>query len=185
MLTSFVVLFFDGHIWAFIRKVAPEPPDRALLFISEWGLYVFYLIFAGLLVYALLRKRRDLRNLCIAWVKAEVIFGFAVVRVMKIIFGRARPPVGSGFDFFSLHDRYNSFPSGHAADAFVSGIFLFYLLGHSKYRFVPLLYALVMALLRIIVYEHHPSDVTMGMAIGILGAGLVLFIDKPEQPPAR
>ncbi len=184
-LTAFVVLFFDDHIRVFVRRIAPEPPDRTLLFISEWGLYVFYLIFAGLLVYALLRKRGDLKNLCIAWVQAEVVFGFAVVRVMKIIFGRARPPIGSEFGFFSLHDRYNSFPSGHAADAFVSGIFLFYLLRHSKYRFVPLLYALVMALLRVLVYEHHPSDIIAGMAIGIWGASLLLLRDKPDRQRAR
>ncbi|MBW1859423.1 MAG: phosphatase PAP2 family protein [Deltaproteobacteria bacterium] len=147
-------------------------------------MYIFYLIFAGLLVHALVQKREDLKNLCIAWVKAEVIFGFAAVRVMKIIFGRARPPVGFDFSFFSLHDRHNSFPSGHAADAFVSGVFLFYLLRDSKYRFAPLLYALLMALLRVLVYEHHPSDVTMGMAVGIWGASLMLFRERPERPRA-
>jgi membrane-associated phospholipid phosphatase len=142
-------------------------------------------VFAALLTYALIRKETPLKNLCIAWVKAEVIFGFALVRVMKIVFGRARPPIGSEFDFLSLHDRYNSFPSGHAADAFISGVFLFYLLRHSKCRFVPLLYALFMALSRVLVYEHHPSDVTAGAAIGIWGASLMLFRKKPQRPPAR
>ena len=184
-LSSVVVLFLDGQIWILISKIAPASPNRTLLFFSKRGLYVFYLVFAALLTYALVRKETPLKNLCIAWLKAEVVFGFALVRVMKILLGRARPPMGSEFDFFSIHNRYNSFPSGHAADAFVSGVFLFYLLRHSKYRFVPLLYAFLMALSRVLVYEHHPSDVIAGAAIGIWGASFMLFRGKPESPRAR
>jgi len=181
-LVALVTLFFDGQIWMFIREIVHEPRNRTLLFISKRGLYVFYLIFAGLLVYALVQKREGLKNLCIAYVKAELIFGFAVVRALKIVFGRARPSVGRAFTFFSLDDQYNSFPSGHSADAFIAGIFLCYLLRDSKYRFVPLLYALLMAFLRILVTEHHPSDVTAGAAIGIWGAGLLLFQDRSDGP---
>ncbi len=83
-------------------------------------------------------------------------------------------PVGSEFSFFSFDDRYNSFPSGHSADAFVSGIFLFYLLRHSRYRVVPIGYAILMGVMRIAVSAHHPSDVVAGMAIGVLGACLIL-----------
>jgi membrane-associated phospholipid phosphatase len=96
---------------------------------------------------------------------------------MKIVFGRARPEYGAEFTFFSLDAHYNSFPSGHSADAFVSGVFLFYLMKRSKYnayRLLPLAYALLMAVSRVIVSAHYPSDIVAGMAIGILGACFVL-----------
>jgi membrane-associated phospholipid phosphatase len=179
-LAAVAMFFFDGHIWILVRKVVPEPRNRTLLFFSKRGLYVFYFVFAGLMTYALISKEEALKNLCIAYVKAEVVFGFLVVRIAKIVFGRARPTVGSDFTFFSLDDKYNAFPSGHSADAFISGVFLFYLLRHSKYRFLPLLYAVLMAVLRVLVTEHHPSDVTAGAAVGIWGAILLLFLHKPS-----
>ena len=96
---------------------------------------------------------------------------------MKIVFGRARPNIGSEFTFLSIKADYNSFPSGHSADAFVSGIFLFYLLKNSKYsayRYLPLLYAATIALSRIAVNAHYPSDVIAGATIGIFGAWFYL-----------
>jgi undecaprenyl-diphosphatase len=178
-----VMLFFDGQIWILVRKVVPEPRNRTLLFFSKRGLYLLYVVFAGLMAYALIKKETALKNLCIAYVKAEVVFGFLVVRIAKIVLGRERPTLGSDFTFFSLDDQFNAFPSGHSADAFISGVFLFYLLRHSSYRFVPLFYAVLMALLRVLVTEHHPSDVTAGAAIGIWGAILLLFRHKPIGPP--
>jgi undecaprenyl-diphosphatase len=96
---------------------------------------------------------------------------------MKIVLGRARPDYGAEFTFFSLDAHYNSFPSGHSADAFVSSVFLYYLLKDSRYgayRFLPPAYALVIAVSRVVVSAHYPSDVIAGVAIGILGAYLVL-----------
>jgi hypothetical protein len=53
-------------------------------------------------------------------------------------------------------------PSGHAAAAFVSGVFLYYLLKQSKYagcRFLPLIYAFFITVYRVFVSAHYPSDV--------------------------
>ncbi len=96
-----------------------------------------------------------------------------VVRLLKFVLGRGRPGYGPGFTFFETSFKYNAFPSGHSADAFVSGVFLFYLLNQSKYagyRFLPLIYAFLIAISRVFVSSHYPSDVAAGMAIGILGA---------------
>ena len=108
-----------------------------------------------------------------AYVKAQLIFAFVLVRILKIVLGRARPGHGAEFTFFSFAFRYNSFPSGHSADAFVSGVFLYYLLKNSKYsacRFLPLIYAFLIAVSRVFISSHYPSDVAAGMVIGILGA---------------
>ena len=167
----------DVQVWAFIRNQISLDVISISKLVSKRGLYLFYGIFAGLIGYSFFKKNSRLKTICLDYLKTQLIFSFGVARCMKIVFGRARPDYGAEFTFFSLDAHYNSFPSGHSADAFVSGVFLFYLLKNSRhkaYRFLPLAYAFVMAVLRIIVSAHYPSDVIAGMAIGILGAYFIL-----------
>ena len=145
--------------------------------ITNYGLYLFYLIFGGIAIYAFVRKERDLIAFCGAYIIAQLVFSLMVVRLLKFVLGRARPGWGAEFTFFATGYKYNAFPSGHAADAVVSGVFLFYLLNQSNfagYRFLPLIYAILIAISRVLVSSHYPSDVAAGMAIGILGAWYLL-----------
>ena len=174
VLAPFVILFiFDTRLWLTARDFIPPDDYFIAKLITNWGLYVFYAIFAALLVYSFIRKNRKLTGLCLAYLKVQLIVSFAVVRFLKIVLGRGRPGDGTEFTLFSLNSRYNSLPSGHATDAFVSGVFLYYLFRHSKYanyRFLPLIYAFLIAVSRVFVSAHYPSDVAAGMFIGILGA---------------
>ena len=168
-----VLLAFDSQIWIFIKHLIPPDVYSFFKALSKRGLYVFYFIFAGLMIYAVNKKDGRLKGIVWQYLKAQFIFSFGVVRCMKIIFGRGRPKYGGEFTFFSLDSHYNSFPSGHSADAFVSGVFLYYLLRYSKYskyRFLPFVYALFIAFSRVAVSAHYLSDVVAGMAIGLLGA---------------
>ena len=182
-LLGVVVLFaFDTQIWISIKNLIQPEFFRIPKAFTKWGLYVFYSIFAGLVIYALYKKDRKLKGIWWAYLKAQLIFSFGVVRFMKIFFGRARPKYGGEFTFFSFDSHYNSFPSGHSADAFVSGVFLYYLLKYSKYskyRFLPLVYALMIAFSRVVVSAHYMSDAVAGMAIGTLGA--YFFLSKQHE----
>ena len=168
-----ILLFFDTRLWLTARDLIPPDFYFIAKLITNWGLYVFYAIFAAIFVSSFIEKKQKLTGLCLAYLKAQLIVSFAVVRILKIVLGRARPGHGTEFTLFSLNSSYNSLPSGHAADAFVSGVFLYYLLRQSKYtnyRFLPLIYAFLIAVSRVFVSAHYPSDVSAGMAIGILGA---------------
>ena len=186
-LLGIVVLFaFDTQIWIFVKNLIPPDVLYIPKAVSKRGLYVFYFIFAGLMIYALYKKNQRLKDLWWAYIKAQFIFSFGVVRFMKIFFGRARPKYGGEFTFFSLDSHYNSFPSGHSADAFVSGVFLYYVLKYSKhstYRFLPLAYALMIAFSRVAVSAHYLSDVFAGMSIGILGA--YIYLSKHHEKHRR
>jgi membrane-associated phospholipid phosphatase len=185
-LLPFVILFiFDTRLWLSARDLVPPDYYFIAKLITNWGLYVFYAIFAALFVYSFIGKNRKLTGLCLAYLKAQLIVSFAVVRILKILLGRARPGHGADFTFFSLNSHYNAFPSGHSADAFVSGVFLYYLLKQSKYaggRFLPLIYAFFIAVSRVFVSAHYPSDVAGGMAIGIMGAWLFISRLKDQAP---
>ena len=173
-LLLFASLFiFDTRLWLTARNLIPPNYYFIAQLITNWGLYIFYAIFAALFVYSFIGKNRKLTHLCLAYLKAQLIFSFAAVRFLKIVLGRARPGHGTEFTLFSLNSSYNSLPSGHAADAFVSGVFLYLLLKQTKYthyRFLPLIFAFLIAVSRVFVSAHYPSDVAAGMAIGILGA---------------
>jgi len=183
-LLSIPVLFvFDTPVWHAARDLVE--PDYLYIaeFLTHYGLYFFYLIMAVFLVDAFIRKDRQHIQIGWAYIKAQLVFSLVVVRLLKTVLGRGRPGYGPGFTFFDTSFKYNSFPSGHAADAFVSGVFLFYLLKHSKYsgyRFLPLIYASAIALSRVFVSSHYPSDVAAGTVIGILGAWF--FISRIRHP---
>jgi len=95
--------------------------------------------------------------------------------IIKRIIGRARPFVAGSdvwaYDPFHWHPRYASFPSGHATTAFaalfaIGAIF-------PQARALMWIYAVLMALSRVVVTAHHPSDVIAGAVLGAAGALLV------------
>ena len=75
------------------------------------------------------------------------------------------------YKFFLWRVEYASFPSGHATTAFAAAVAF----GALWPRLRPLLwtYAIVIALSRVIVTAHHPSDVVAGAIAGAVGALLV------------
>lgn len=172
-----ILFIFDTPIWQAARDLVE--PDYLYLpeLFTHWGVYLFYLIFGAILSYAFIKKNRKLVKIGLAYIKAQVVFSLVVVRLLKVLLGRARPGYDPEFAFFETSFKYNSFPSGHSADAFVSGVFLYYLLKQSPYtgyRFLPLIFAFLIAVSRVFVSSHYPSDVAAGMTIGILGAWFFL-----------
>jgi undecaprenyl-diphosphatase len=171
-LISAVLFRFDPFLSASAQSMISGQLENIFDFISDAGLRLFYLIFAGLLIFALIKKNRHVRDLFLVYLKAELVFSFVVVRTLKFLFGRARPAYGSEFTFFSFNSHFNAFPSGHSADAAVAAAVLFFLLKDSpykKWRFVPAVPAILVAGARFLCGAHHLSDVIAGCAIGVFG----------------
>ena len=181
---TLVLFAYDHQISTFAQKHLTDIIKSSAKLFSDTGVAFFYLIFAILLVYSYLKKSRRLKEVIWAYLKTQIIFSFLTVRILKIGLGRARPNYGSEFTFFSMQADFNSFPSGHSADAFVSAVFLFYLLKYSrfaKYRFLPLIFAFLIAASRVAGVTHFASDAVAGAAIGIFGA--CFFISRLQKPP--
>jgi membrane-associated phospholipid phosphatase len=95
---------------------------------------------------------------------------------VKRLIGRARPLVEGGADPFIYRPlgwnvEYASLPSGHATDAFAIAMAL----GALWPRARPVLwtYAVVIAVSRVVLTAHFPSDVMAGAVVGVVGALLV------------
>jgi membrane-associated phospholipid phosphatase len=94
-----------------------------------------------------------------------------VTEVLKYAVGRGRPFVGGEgnvlhFSHFASNPAYASFPSGHATTAFalamaVSAVW-------PQARVAMAIYALIIAMSRLVLLAHHPSDVVAGAMIGIV-----------------
>ena len=96
--------------------------------------------------------------------------------IIKNMIGRARPFVVAGPDVwayepFTWHARYASFPSGHATTAFAALVAIGAIFPQA--RALMWIYAVLIALSRVVVTAHHPSDVIGGAIVGAVGAVMV------------
>ena len=98
--------------------------------------------------------------------------------VLKWIVGRGRPFVGGeanafNFTHFAGTEAYASFPSGHAITAAALAFAVSALWPQT--RMVMIVYAVLIALSRLVLLAHHPSDVVAGALVGVIGAMFVRY----------
>jgi membrane-associated phospholipid phosphatase len=140
-----------------------------------WPCGILIIALAGLAAAAQRLARLTLVSLI---VRLEFIFVALalpglVVTVVKRLIGRVRPSVVGPFAYvpFSWRPDYASMPSGHATTAFAVAVAF----GALWPRARPLLwlYALLIALSRVIIAAHYPSDVIAGACVGGFGALII------------
>jgi membrane-associated phospholipid phosphatase len=112
----------------------------------------------------------------LGFVFLAVGFPGLVVTIVKRIIGRARPLIEDKLDPFfyrplGWNADFASLPSGHATNAFAAAVALGALWPKGRPLFWT--YALIIAVSRVVVAAHHPSDVLAGAVAGILGAVIV------------
>ena len=94
------------------------------------------------------------------------------VNVLKRLIGRARPFVTGdnvwSYVPFSWSAAYASLPSGHATTAFSALVAIGALVPQA--RALLWIYAILIALSRVVVSAHYPSDVIAGAVVGAVGA---------------
>jgi membrane-associated phospholipid phosphatase len=174
-------------VWS-IRRVRSLPPWAVAFFsfATDFGLSGWFLWPTGLMLVALALVYRPSAPLCVRGVLSAVAvrlgFLFAAIAVpglfvaiVKRLIGRARPFIEGSDTWaylpFAWRPDYASFPSGHATSAFAAAVAIGAL--WPKARPVMWIYAVLIALSRVAVGAHHPSDVIAGAIVGSLGALLV------------
>jgi undecaprenyl-diphosphatase len=98
--------------------------------------------------------------------------------IVKWVVGRGRPFAGGEVDAFNfVHfagaEAYASFPSGHAIASFALAFAVTAVWPQA--RVVMIVYAFLIALSRLVLLAHHPSDVVAGALIGVVGAMSVQY----------
>jgi len=97
------------------------------------------------------------------------------VSIIKRFIGRARPFVGGTDPYlylpFGWRADYASLPSGHATTAFAALVAIGAVFPQA--RALMWIYAVLIAISRVVVGAHHPSDVVAAAFVGAGGAWLV------------
>jgi membrane-associated phospholipid phosphatase len=188
-----VVLFFIVFIDAPVIRAVLHLPRWAIWpfeQITDFGLSGWFLWPLGLLFLALAALPPPLTGVSqavLAAVMVRIGFLFTAIAlpglfaaIIKRMIGRARPTVflpghvdPFAFAPFVWHAEYASLPSGHATTAFAVLVAFGSL--WPRARAVALLYAAAIALSRIVVLGHFPSDVIAGAVVGTVGALLVRY----------
>jgi len=179
-----VVLLLDA---AAIKAVLRLPGWLAWFFdqITDFGKSGWFLWPLGILFLALaaLPGLPRMPQLVLAVVMVRVGFLFVAIAapslfgtIIKRMIGRARPLVGGSLDPylfspFKWTAEYASLPSGHATTVFAVVVAFGTL--WPRARTVLWVYALLIAVSRVVLTAHYPSDVLAGAVVGIGGALVV------------
>ena len=166
-------LFLDRDVTEFFYHIKNSDFVYMMKYVTRLGEATLYLA-AALVIYLVHRKSETGYAQKALFFMATILVSGIFVNVVKGIIGRFRPiewlkNESYGFDNFSfLEYTANSFPSGHATTAFAIGVSLMFLF--PKYRAVFLLFAVTVALSRVVLYQHYLSDVMAGAVVGSVTA---------------
>ncbi|HMF25867.1 MAG TPA: phosphatase PAP2 family protein [Pseudolabrys sp.] len=150
---------------------------------SGWFLWPLGLLFATLSALPPILTPFSQRVLAAAMVRVGFLFAAIAVpslfvTIIKRMIGRARPMVGGSLDPslfrpFIWRVEYAGMPSGHATTAFA--VLVAFGTLWPRARTILLIYALLIAISRVVVTAHYPSDVLFGALVGIAGAIMVRY----------
>lgn len=148
---------------------------------AGWFLWPLGLLFLALAALPPILPKFGQRVLATIMVRVGFLFlAIAVpslfVTIVKRLIGRARPMVGGTLDPylfspFIWRTDYASLPSGHSTTAFA--VLVAFGTLWPRARTVLLIYAFLIAVSRVVVTAHYPTDVAAGALVGTFGALLV------------
>jgi undecaprenyl-diphosphatase len=148
---------------------------------SGWFLWPLGLLFLALAALPPVLTPLSQRVLAAVMVRVGFLFtAIAVpglfVSIVKRIIGRARPNVGGSLDPFLFSPfrweaAYASMPSGHATTAFAVLVAFGTLWRRARTALV--VYAVLIAISRVVVTAHYPTDGLAGALVGAVGAMMV------------
>jgi membrane-associated phospholipid phosphatase len=174
----------DAAIEQTVQRHRSSQTDAFARGVTPLGSYGGVGLSAAVLGGGLLLGNDSLRDTGRDAVEAELLAAGVITPLLKITIGRLRPAQGSDADEFqAFSGRSNSFPSGHATEAFaLASVFA----ARSRGWVVPTIaYALAsgVAFARVNDRAHFASDVFAGAVVGtVVGRSIVhRHSDKPEN----
>lgn len=144
------------------------------------GLYLFYILFLVMFAWSWYRREPGIKLFVQAYLLAQLLGSVLIVRILKMSTGRARPDAtplpdfGSEWVGFSWDAAHHSFPSGHSADIVTSALFAAILFRNPWAVAVCLAWATALALSRLALAKHYPSDAIAGAVIAVAASLVIL-----------
>ena len=175
------LVYGDAGSVAQVHRAAWTQEHYAFLRVfTNYGLYPFYVLFLALLAWGWVRHAPGLKLLAQGYLLAQLLGSVLIVRILKMTLGRARPDATPLPDFtsewagFSWDAAHHSFPSGHTADIVISTLFAALLLRNPWAVGACLVWAGALAMSRLALAKHYPSDALAGAVIAVAASLVVL-----------
>ncbi len=163
-LTYFAVNY-DAQIFSAIKSVQNPVLGVIMLLITNIAtLYIGVPIVLALIYFS--KKRKLLADLFVG-----LLIAIALTMLLKMLIARPRPEDIMNVGFWASA-AFSSFPSDHASTAFV----MFGIIGHhlKKWKLWLYLLAALIAISRVYLGVHFPTDVLAGAFLGILVSQLTI-----------
>jgi len=164
---------WDEQLMLALHSLSQPWLDKLFLAITRSGDILLVLPILAMFIYL---WRRSEKITAVLLVVSAVIYPL-VSLVVKEQFGRSRPEV---FPPLVIEDTF-SFPSGHTLTAVGVYGFIAVLLWQRGHRLLATLsgiWVFVIALSRVYLGAHYPSDVLASLALGTIMLIIILYIDK-------
>ncbi|WP_031482097.1 phosphatase PAP2 family protein [Maridesulfovibrio frigidus] len=178
----FCIFGSEAAITEWCRAHALANPDYKSIakIITDWGNAIFYPVYLWFLITGIRQRKKSRLRFALVFLAVQLVVSLITVRFLKIAIGRPRPGEGLLFEPFSTRGAYNSLPSGHTCEIYGASLPLVL-----RYRTLLLtlllgLFAAAVALSRVYLTWHHPSDVFFGWMLGSV-AGFATHLFSKEN----
>lgn len=169
-----MIQWIDNYILILIQEhIVNNILNNVMVFVTTLGNYgAIWIAIAILLLIS-----KEYRKYGWLLIISLLLCGLIGNIILKPTIARVRP-----FDFNNIFEiliqkpRDYSFPSGHTMSAFAAASILFYMnknIGRCAY-----LLAALIAFSRLYLYVHYPSDVLVGLILGVFLSSTVIKVNK-------
>lgn len=168
--TTLLYLYADREIAVYFHALPnTDPYKECFHFLTRFGRSEWYLVPSALLYGWFRYTHRFIYAKQALYIFVTNVVAGVGVWLFKIPFGRVRPDLYFkdnlyGFEWFEIAPKYVSFPSGHTITAISSAVALSLLF--PKWKYVILLFGVLVALSRVVVGAHYLSDVLFASFLG-------------------
>ncbi len=163
---------FELNLLDFVRENLATPfLDTFMPFITKFGDGgIFWIILS--VIFIIFKKTRKM-GICMG---LSLLIGFITGNLLlKNLIARIRPyDLNTDIEILVKHLSDYSFPSGHTLASFEAATAI--TLHNKKIGVVALILATLIAISRIYLYVHYPSDVLFGVLLGVGIAFLARYI---------
>jgi undecaprenyl-diphosphatase len=161
---------WDGNIVVAWQSFISQSPALESL-VSIIALYGVYAIPVTWLIWWFISGRKQ-REVLLSAVTAGVLGWQVINRILKTVYFHPRPTQDLPIREIIFERPENSFPSDHTS--FLVGIAMFFFFrGDKRTGWILLILAIAVSKARIAVAVHYPSDILVGIVVGIVAAWII------------
>ncbi len=169
-----IILNIDRNIILYINEILPNFPIIQKIFSTITQLGDSGIIWIIIGIFLLLNKKT--KKTGILMLVTLALGSLLGTHLLKNIFKRQRPFIQLNLQPFITTPTSFSFPSGHSLSSFIGATCIFY--ANKKCGIFAYILATLIALSRVILIVHYPSDVIVGSILGIIISLTVIFLFK-------